>query len=66
MEDWLRLGPIPETTQAYSMAVYESQVHVGTWPTGSVYRLDGPQKWHNTGRLGEEKEVQEKESRWME
>ena len=56
-EDWLRLGPIPETTQAYSMAVYESQVHVGTWPTGSVYRLDGPQKWHNTGRLGEEKEV---------
>ena len=32
--DWTRLGPLPDTTQAYSMAVYEGGVHVGTWPTG--------------------------------
>jgi len=54
---WKRLGPIPETTQAYSMMVYQGAVHVGTWPTGSVYRLDGPQQWSHRGRLGEEKEV---------
>jgi len=54
---WKRLGPIPETTQAYSMMVYEGAVHVGTWPTGSVYRLDGPQTWLHRGRLGAEKEV---------
>ena len=56
-KDWKRLGPIPETTQAYSMVVYEGAVHVGTWPTGSVYRLDGSQQWSFRGRLGEEKEV---------
>jgi len=55
--DWTRLGPLPDTTQAYSMAVYEGGVHVGTWPTGSVFRLDGPQQWSHQGRLGEEKEV---------
>jgi len=55
--DWTRLGPIPESTQAYSLAVYQGRVHVGTWPTGSVYRLDGPQQWTHAGRLGEEKEV---------
>ena len=55
--DWTRLGPIPETSQAYSMAVYEGHVHVGTWPTGSVFRFDGPQKWTHQGRLGQEKEV---------
>ncbi len=55
--DWTRLGPLPDTTQAYSMAVYEGSVHVGTWPTGSVFRFDGPQQWSHQGRLGEEKEV---------
>jgi hypothetical protein len=55
--NWKRLGPIPETTQAYSMVIYEGAVHVGTWPTGSVYRLDGSQQWSFRGRLGEEKEV---------
>jgi hypothetical protein len=57
--DWERLGPVPETTQVYSMMIYEGSVHVGTWPTGSVFRFDpdGPQKWTHAGRLGEEKEV---------
>ncbi|MFP6618002.1 MAG: LamG domain-containing protein [Pirellulaceae bacterium] len=54
---WTRLGPVPESTQAYSMAVYEGKVHVGTWPTGSVFQYDGPQKWTHRGRLGQEKEV---------
>ena len=56
-KQWKRLGPIPNTTQAYSMVVYDGAVHVGTWPTGSVYRLDGAQQWSFRGRLGEEKEV---------
>ncbi|NQV25059.1 MAG: LamG domain-containing protein [Rhodopirellula sp.] len=55
--DWTRMGPVPETTQVYSMAIYEGRPHVGTWPTGSVYRMDGPQKWTHCGRLGDDKEV---------
>lgn len=54
---WTRLGPVPDTTQVYSAAVYEGDIHVGTWPTGSVFRYGGPQNWINTGQLGEEKEV---------
>ncbi|HIK92812.1 MAG TPA: LamG domain-containing protein [Planctomycetes bacterium] len=57
-DDWTRMGPVPETTQVYSMAVYEGRPHVGTWPTGSVYRMDGPnQQWTYCGRLGDDKEV---------
>lgn len=55
--DWEALGPVPETTQVYSMMIYEGAIHVGTWPTGSVYRHDGGTSWSNVGRLGEEKEV---------
>ncbi len=36
---------------------YEGALHVGTWPTGSVYRHDGGRNWSHIGRLGEEKEV---------
>ena len=39
------------------MAIYEGRVHVGTWPTGSVFTYGGPQKWNHVGRLGMEKEV---------
>ena len=53
----MQLGPVPDTTQVYSTAVYEGKIHAGTWPTGSVFRYEGPQKWINTGRLGQEKEV---------
>ena len=56
-KDWKQLGPIPETTQVYSMVIYDGAVHVGTWPTGAVYRLDGSQQWSFRGQLGEEKEV---------
>ena len=39
------------------MMVYQGKTQVATWPTGSVYELDGPQKWIHRGRLGQEKEV---------
>ena len=55
--DWEALGPVPDTSQVYSMMVYEGKLHVGTWPTGSVYRHEGAKNWVHTGRLGEEKEV---------
>ena len=55
--NWTRLGPVPDTSQVYSTAVYEGRIHAGTWPTGSVFRYEGPQKWIKTGRLGQEKEV---------
>ena len=55
--NWKQLGPIPETTQAYAMIVYQGKTQVATWPTGSVYELAGPQQWIHRGRLGEEKEV---------
>ncbi len=55
--EWKQLGPIPETTQAYAMIVYQGKTQVATWPTGSVYELGGPQQWIHRGRLGEEKEV---------
>ena len=49
------MGPIPETTQAYAMMVYQGKTQVATWPTGSVYELDGPQKWIHWGRLAKKK-----------
>ena len=54
---WEPLGPVPETTQVYSMMIYEGRLHVGTWPTGSVFRHEGGRQWSSIGRLGEEKEV---------
>ena len=56
-KDWQRLGPVTDSTQAYSMAIHQGRLRVGTWPTGTVFSLDGPQKWTNNGRLGDEKEV---------
>jgi hypothetical protein len=54
---WERLGPVPDSTQAYSMAIHQGKLRVGTWPTGTVFTHHGPQKWTNSGRLGAEKEV---------
>ena len=56
-KDWQRLGPVPDSTQAYSMAIYQGHLRVGTWPTGTVFTFDTPKKWTNSGRLGVEKEV---------
>ena len=54
---WTAAGPIPDTTQSYSVAVHQGRMHVGTWPNGSVFRHDGGTQWTLCGRLGEEKEV---------
>ena len=54
---WTAVGPIPGTTQSYSIAVHQGRMHVGTWPNGSVFRCDGEKRWRPCGRLGSEKEV---------
>ena len=54
---WSRLGDLPGATQNYSMAVYRGKLHVGTWPEGTVFRLEENGEWTSTGRLGDELEV---------
>ncbi len=53
---WRVVGSLPETTQTYGFGIYRSQLYVGTWPGGSVYRFDND-RWTSCGRLGSEKEV---------
>jgi dienelactone hydrolase len=38
-----------------SFAVHQGQLHVGTWPYGTVHRMEDG--WTNLGRLGKEREV---------
>jgi hypothetical protein len=52
-----QLGKPDENTQTYSFAVYQGQLHVGTWRTGRVYRFEDLGRWADVGRLGEELEV---------
>ena len=54
---WIRLTNLQGVSQTYSMAVYEGQLYVGTWPEGSVFRWETDGTWTNTGRLGSELEV---------
>jgi hypothetical protein len=59
-ERWADLGQLGdpgENTQTYSFAVYRGRLHVGTWRSGRVYRLDDEGRWADVGRLGEELEV---------
>ncbi len=54
------VGDQPETTQVYSIAIYNGLMHVGTWPKARVFRFDGKENnhvWNDTGRLGDELEV---------
>ena len=44
-------------TQTYAFAIYQGRLHVGTWPSGRVYRLEEPGHWTDLGRLGQELEV---------
>jgi hypothetical protein len=53
---WSSLGLQPATTQVYSIETFAETMHVGTWPKGLVYRLDGD-GWRSCGRLGNETEV---------
>jgi len=55
---WTDLGQLPDTTQVYSFAVYQGNLHAGTWPSGSVFVYDAADnRWTHVGRLGSEKEV---------
>ncbi len=54
---WSEVGTPPGVTQTYSIAFPDGVLHVGTWPQGTVWRLDAPGQWKSAGRLGEEEEV---------
>jgi hypothetical protein len=54
---WTDLGVLGDNTQTYSFATYGRRLHVGTWPSGKVFRLGGHDQWEDAGRLGEELEV---------
>ena len=54
---WTNCGQLGDNTQTYSFAQYGGKLHVGTWPSGRVFRFEGIDKWIDTGRLGEELEV---------
>jgi hypothetical protein len=59
---WTGRGLQPDTTQLYSIETYGDHLHVGTWPTGLVFRaadLDaaGQARWEPIGRLGAETEI---------
>ncbi len=54
---WTDLGVVGDNTQTYSFAPFGGAWHVGTWPSGRVYRLSDKQTWIDAGRLGQELEV---------
>lgn len=59
---WTSRGLQPDTTQLYSIETYGGRLHVGTWPSGLVFRaadLDAPgdATWEPIGRLGDETEI---------
>ncbi|HET9852086.1 MAG TPA: LamG-like jellyroll fold domain-containing protein, partial [Candidatus Limnocylindrales bacterium] len=56
-EAWTSLGLQRETTQIYSIETFDGAMHIGTWPTGLVYRHGSENRWESTGRLGDETEV---------
>ena len=61
-ERWTSRGLQPDTTQLYSIETYGGRLHVGTWPTGLVFRAedldaDGDAAWVSVGRLGDETEI---------
>jgi len=53
---WYDCGIPPGNTQTYSFATYGGGLHVGTWPSGRVFKMI-PGGWDDRGRLGDEKEV---------
>jgi hypothetical protein len=55
---WADLGAVGvDNSQTYSFATYQNRLHVGTWPSGKVFRLDAGNRWADAGRLGQELEV---------
>lgn len=56
-DTWHSLGMQPQTTQVYSLGVYQGALYASTWPNGLVFRWEGDQRWQDVGRLGDETEV---------
>jgi hypothetical protein len=54
---WTDCGLVGDNTQTYSFTRFDAALHVGTWPSGRVYRFEDLNRWTDIGRLGEEKEV---------
>jgi len=54
---WTDCGQLGGNTQTYSFAQYQGKLHVGTWPSGKVYRFENLNQWTDVGRLGQELEV---------
>lgn len=54
---WTDCGLLGDNTQTYSFAQYQGKLHVGTWPSGKVFRFENLNQWTDVGRLGEELEV---------
>jgi len=54
---WTHCGQLGDNTQTYAFAINEGRLHVGTWPSGKVFRYVADNEWEDLGRLGEEKEV---------
>ncbi len=54
---WTDLGIVGDNTQTYSFTPFGNALHVGTWPSGRVFRLSDKNTWVDTGRLGMELEV---------
>lgn len=57
-KEWIDLGLVGvDNTQTYSFTTFGNALHVGTWPSGRVFRLSDQNTWIDTGRLGMETEV---------
>ena len=56
-ETWSRAGRLGDSTQVYGLAIHEGKLYAGTWPNGTVYRLERGDEWSSTGRLGTAEEV---------
>jgi hypothetical protein len=52
------MGDIVRASQIHSLTTFESAIHVGHWPLGSVCRWDeASRQWQDTGRLGDSTEI---------
>lgn len=56
-EAWSRAGRLGDSTQVYGLVIHEGKLFAGTWPSGTVYRLENGDQWLSTGRLGSAEEV---------
>lgn len=54
---WTDCGQVGDNTQTYAFISYQGRLHVATWRSGRVFRLEDVGRWTDIGRLGEELEV---------